>query len=221
MSLPRAPLAVVFDMDGLLFDTETLSRDAIMAAAADRGCEMPLDLFNQMIGCPWPSNRALLLARYGSAFMADEFRSTWMHHFQRLVETGPLLKPGALELLETLDELRLPRAIATSSHRDSVEQHLLSHDLASRFHAIVAHGDYAAGKPEPDPFLRAAERLGIAPHSCLALEDSYNGVRAASAAGMTTVMVPDLLQPTSEIRELCTLIVADLHEVRRLILAAP
>ena len=79
---------------------------------------------------------------------------------------------------------------------------------------------YVAGKPEPDPFLRAAERLGVEPRSCLALEDSYNGVRSASAAGMMTVMVPDLLEPTDEMRALCTVVVGDLHEARRLILAA-
>jgi beta-phosphoglucomutase-like phosphatase (HAD superfamily) len=81
----------------------------------------------------------------------------------------------------------------------------------------VAHGDYANGKPAPDPFLKAAERLGVAPALCLALEDSHNGVRAASAAGMMTVMVPDLIAPTDEIQRLCTRVVADLHEVRRLV----
>ena len=75
------------------------------------------------------------------------------------------------------------------------------------------------GKPAPDPFLKAAERLGVEPQLCLALEDSHNGVRSASSAGMITVMVPDLLEPTEEIRRLCTLVVRDLHEVRRLIVA--
>jgi beta-phosphoglucomutase-like phosphatase (HAD superfamily) len=88
-----------------------------------------------------------------------------------------------------------------------------------RFQEIVGHGDYENGKPGPDPFLRAAERLGVEPRLCLALEDSHNGVRSASSAGMMTIMVPDLLEPTDEIRVLCTLIVRDLNEVRRLILA--
>jgi beta-phosphoglucomutase-like phosphatase (HAD superfamily) len=83
---------------------------------------------------------------------------------------------------------------------------------------IVGHGDYEAGKPAPDPFLKAAERLGVEPRLCLALEDSHNGIRSASSAGMMTIMIPDLLEPTDEIRELCTFVVRDLLDVRRLIL---
>jgi beta-phosphoglucomutase-like phosphatase (HAD superfamily) len=94
------------------------------------------------------------------------------------------------------------------------------HDLAGRFHHIVVHGDYARGKPAPDPFLKAAELLGVEPQSCVALEDSHNGVRSAAAARMMTVMVPDLLEPTDEIRQLCALVARDLHEVRHLLLAA-
>jgi beta-phosphoglucomutase-like phosphatase (HAD superfamily) len=88
-----------------------------------------------------------------------------------------------------------------------------------RFDVIVGRGDYEHGKPAPDPFLAAAQRLGVEPRSCLALEDSHNGVRSASSAGMMTIMVPDLLEPTDEIRELCSFVFSDLHEARRLILA--
>ena len=123
-----------------------------------------------------------------------------------------------MELLATLDDLQIPRAIATSSAHHRVQDHLLSHNLGGRFHAIVGHGDYGASKPAPDPFLVAAERLGVEPKFCLALEDSHNGVRSANAAGMMTVMVPDLLEPTDEIRALCSFVAHDLHEVRRIIL---
>ena len=89
--------------------------------------------------------------------------------------------------------------------------------ILPRFHAVVAAGDYARGKPNPDPFLTAADRLGVAPEACLALEDSHNGVRAAHAAGMMTVMVPDLLPVTDEMRGLCLAIAKSLHEVRGLL----
>jgi HAD superfamily hydrolase (TIGR01509 family) len=118
------------------------------------------------------------------------------------------LKPGALELLDTLDRLLLPRAIATSSSRRTVERHLTAHNLMGRFEEIVGHGDYDRGKPAPDPFLKAAEWLGVEPRLCLALEDSHNGVRSATSAGMMTIMVPDLLEPPDEIRGLCTLLPA-------------
>jgi beta-phosphoglucomutase-like phosphatase (HAD superfamily) len=98
-----------------------------------------------------------------------------------------------------------------------VRRNLAAHDLEQRFHAVVAHGDYLLGKPNPDPYLKAAERLGKSPENCLALEDSYNGVRSAAAAGMMTIMVPDLIQPTDEIRKLCLTVVQDLHEVRELL----
>ena len=127
------------------------------------------------------------------------------------------LKAGVVELLDVLDELGLPRAIATSSPRDHVERHLAHHGLSSRFDAVVARGDYARGKPNPDPFLKAAEALQAKPSHCLALEDSHNGIRAAHAAGMMTVMVPDLLEPTAEIGALCVRIADSLHEVRDLI----
>jgi beta-phosphoglucomutase-like phosphatase (HAD superfamily) len=86
-----------------------------------------------------------------------------------------------------------------------------------RFHAVIAAGDYARGKPHPDPFLTAARRLGVAPADCLALEDSHNGVRAAAAAGMMTVMVPDLLPATPEMRALTVAVVDSLHDVAALL----
>jgi len=88
------------------------------------------------------------------------------------------------------------------------------HALADRFDAVVAFGDYVRGKPAPDPYLRAAQMLNVAPTDCLALEDSHHGVRAAVAAGMQTVMVPDLLPATEEIRLLCKFVARDLHDVR-------
>ena len=220
MKLSQLPAAVVFDMDGLLFDTEALYGEAFTLAAADRGYDMPSPVFLSMVGHPWPVNRMQLLDHYGPAFPVDEFGEAVRRHFGSMADTRLRLKPGVLELLDVLDELRLPRAIATSSKHDTVRHHLAAHALHGRFHAVVAQGDYAASKPAPDPYLNAAERLGVDPRSCLALEDSYVGVQSASSAGTTTIMVPDLLQPTDEIRQLCAHVAADLHEVRGLVFNA-
>lgn len=220
MRLPRKPAAVVFDMDGLLFDTEALYQEAILLAAAEGGHAVAPDVFNRMVGVPWAQSRSFLLSHFGETFPVDEFQETWVRHFWVIAETRLALKPGVLELLDTLTQMRLPCAIATSSSHRTVERHLTSHNLMGRFQEIVGHGDYQNGKPAPDPFLRAAERLGVEPRLCLALEDSHNGVRSASSAGMMTIMVPDLLEPTEEIRGLCTLVAHDLHEVRQLMLAA-
>jgi HAD superfamily hydrolase (TIGR01509 family) len=157
-------------------------------------------------------NRRVMIEQYGESYPADALREAWMRHFRLLVESGLEPKPGVLELLDLLDELGLPRAIATSSSHATVRHHLDVHRLTERFHAVVAAGDYINSKPAADPFLRAAERLGVEPRQCLALEDSHNGVRAASAAGMMTVMVLDLLGPTEEISGLCS-VVGSLHDV--------
>lgn len=207
-------------MDGLLFDTETLYQEAALLAAAEGGHDVASGIVTRTVGLPWAQSRLLLIEHFGPAFPADDFVASWLRHFWVIAETRLQLKPGVVELLDLLDELRLPRAIATSSSHHTVEHHLGVHGLQQRFHAVVGAGDYTAGKPAPDPFLLAAERLGIAPAQCLALEDSYNGVRSAAAAGMMTIMVPDLLPPTDAIRDLCLHVATDLHEVRRLILDA-
>lgn len=217
MALPRKPSGIVFDMDGLLFDSEALYRDAARDAAAEAGRALPDAVFLSLIGGAWPDNRARLLAHFGADFAVDAYQAEWMRHYDRRAAAGPALKPGVRDLLALLDGLALPRAIATSSSHEAVRRNLAAHDLTGRFDAVVARGDYALGKPAPDPFLRAAERLGVAAGGCLALEDSPHGVRAAAAAGMMVVMVPDLLPASAAECCLCAFIAKDLHDVSRAI----
>lgn len=219
MSLPRIPEAVVFDMDGLLFDTEAIYREAMIATALRLGFEMRDEVFLAMVGLPAEASRAHLIDHYGNDFDVDTFWGESAADFHRLVRGRTFLKSGVVDLLLALDRTGLRRAIATSSRHQDVQRNLAAHDLLDRFHSVVAHGDYARGKPNPDPYLRAAERLGKPPEACLALEDSFNGVRSAAAAGMMTIMVPDLIQPTEEIRRLCLKVATDLNEVRELLQA--
>jgi HAD superfamily hydrolase (TIGR01509 family) len=220
VTLPYRPSAVIFDMDGLLFDTEALWQEALLSAAAEGGREITDELFSKSIGVRRSQCRGLFLSHFGEDFLFDDFHANWRRHFWLIAENKLTLKPGVAELLELLDQFRLPRAIATSSSRATVEHHLTSHGLTDRFDEIICRGDYEEGKPAPDPFLKAAERLGVEPRLCLALEDSHIGVRSASAAGMMTVMVPDLLEPTEEICALCVFVARDLHEVGDLVLAS-
>jgi HAD superfamily hydrolase (TIGR01509 family) len=213
MVLPRKVRAVIFDMDGLLFDTEALYRDVVLATAIEAGHDMPLDFYLSTVGTPLQGTREIFERRYGAGFDFDAFWGKTTQRFAKMVETELRLKTGVVELLDLLDELGLPRAVATSSHHEHARHHLGAFGLSDRFHAVIAHGDYVRGKPHPDPFLKAAERLGVEPAHCLALEDSWHGVRAASAAGMMTIMVPDLMSATPEMEELCAHIAADLHEV--------
>ena len=219
MILPDRPSAVIFDMDGLLFDTEALWQEGLLAAAAEAGRVIPAEVYDGSIGVRRSQCADLFRSQFGVDFGFEDFHTSWRRHFWLVAESRSALKPGVCELLDCLDGAGLPRAIATSSSRATVERHLASHGLADRFETIVCRGDYERGKPAPDPFLKAAERLGVEPRLCLALEDSHIGVRSASAAGMMTVMVPDLLEPTAELRALCAAVARDLHEVRDLVLA--
>jgi HAD superfamily hydrolase (TIGR01509 family) len=219
MSLPRTVKAVVFDMDGLLVDTEVVFREAFMSSAADAGHDMPASVFLSMIGTNDEGSRRILRDYFGETFEIEPFWAATLRRFYTLAEGGIALKTGVVEILDALDALEIPRAIATSSAHENVAHSLEPHGIVGRFQAVVARGDYARGKPAPDPFLTAASRLGIAPQDCLALEDSHNGVRAAHAAGMMTVMVPDLLDATEEMQTLCVRIARDLHEVRDMLQA--
>ncbi len=200
-------------MDGLLFDSEILSRDAFLSASSEIGRAASEADFLVMVGRPWTINRVYLQDFFGEALDIEAFGAVWRRHYVAGKATLAL-KAGVVEFLDHLDALKIPRAICTSSVHEDVAFNLALHGLAHRFDAVIASGDYTKGKPAPDPFLRAAEVLGVDPSECLALEDSHNGVRAAAAAGMRTVMVPDLLPATDEIRALCRLVAADLHEVR-------
>jgi len=214
--MDKLPAAVIFDMDGLLFDSEALYRDAIIEAARELGHSFTVEDFLKLVGRPWTVNRVALQEHIGPTKDVEVFRSAW-HQRYRVTRDALALKAGAAELLDHLDELRLPRAICTSSSKEDVEHNLGLHGLVGRFDAVIAAGDYARGKPAPDPFLRAAEVLGVAAEDCLALEDSHNGVRAAASAGMYTIMVPDLLPATDELRLVCHLVVTNLYEVQALL----
>lgn len=219
MVFPHPIRAAVFDMDGLLLDTEVRYKDVILAAAADRGPPLPEAIFNRMIGTPLAHSLGLLAEFYGPDYDGEALFADATERFRIMTLGEDLLKAGVRELLDHLDELKIPRAIATSSSHESVRHHLEPNGVLARFDAVIARGDYARGKPAPDPFLAAATALGVAPQACLALEDSHNGVRAAHAAGMMTVMVPDLLAPTDEMRDLAVAIADSLHHVLDLVKA--
>src|SRR5882757_4828876 len=192
-TLPRKVHAVILDMDGLMFDTEALYRDAVIAAAADGCHDISTAFYLSTIGMSVEATRAAFKKRCGKDFDFDLFWTT-ASQFREITKLQLCMKQGLVELLDLLDNFGL-------------------HGLLDRFETVIARGDYSRGKPQPEPFLKAAERLGVRPESCIALEDSYHGVRAACAAGMMTIMVPDLLPPTSEMEELCVYIARDLHEV--------
>jgi HAD superfamily hydrolase (TIGR01509 family) len=217
MALPRTVKAVVFDMDGLLVDTEQVVFEAMQASSLGVGREMSMDLFKRLVGLPGHVSDLIVVEHFGAGFDIDAWRDGVGRHFQDIAAAGIALKAGVVELLDVLDARGLPRAVATSSTRRAVDHSLGQHGLVERFGAIISRELQTEHKPHPDPFLKAAAALGVDPADCLALEDSHNGVRAAAAAGMMTIMVPDMLDPTEEMHGLAVHIAEDLHEVRKLL----
>ena len=203
--------AVIFDMDGLLIDTEAVYIKAYMAGAALMGVEMPLAFCHSMIGTPSPECDRMIQQFFGSAFRLDDFNGHVDGHAAQLLEAGVPVKPGAVELLAFLGERGLPLAVATSSSRRTTERHLDRAGLLGHFRALATRDDVVRGKPHPDIHLEAARRLGVAPGRCIAFEDSNTGLVAAHAAGTMAIMVPDIVPPTDAVRAKCLAVLPDLH----------
>jgi HAD superfamily hydrolase (TIGR01509 family) len=200
--------AVLFDMDGLLIDTEAVYIDAYTAAAETFGVEMPLTLCHAMIGIPMRERQTMIQAHFGPDFRVDHFQGCVHDHAER---SGMPVKAGARELLAWLGARGLPLAVATSARATTVEKRLGRAGLLGHFTAIATRSDVERAKPHPDVYLEAARRLGAAPQRCIAFEDSMIGLTAAHAAGTMAIMVPDILQPSDEIRAKCFQILPDLH----------
>lgn len=212
--------AVLFDVDGLLIDTEAVYIDALQAAAAAMGLEMPLSFCHSMIGIPGPVCDGMIQDFYGPDFVLETFGAHFDAHTRRRFESGVPVKAGAVELLDFLKQHRLPLAIATSSSQTTVKKHLGRAGLLDRFHAVATRDDVVRSKPHPDVYLEAARRLGVSAENCIAFEDSNTGLTAAHAAGTMAIMVPDIVLPTDEVRAKCLQVVPDLHAALRLLRGA-
>jgi HAD superfamily hydrolase (TIGR01509 family) len=213
LTLPARPAAILFDMDGLLLDTERISRASMIEVMRDMGYPMTEAIFAELIGVPVDGNRAQLAAHFGADFDYDLMRDRQRALNEARHGLSRPLRPGAEAIVRLVRDMGLPSAVATSSMRDKTLSHLAHTGLMPHFDAVVTREDVARGKPHPDLYLAAAAALGVAPAACLALEDSHNGVRAAHAAGVPVIMVPDLLPATAEMEALCLAIADGLDEV--------
>lgn len=203
---------IIFDMDGLMLDTEPIYWASMQQAASELGYNFD-EMHAAFIGRSISAWQATLNQIFGADY--PQFRSRrrqlWEQHVQ---EIGVAQKAGLDELLNQLDEDGLLKAIATSSSRPDAL--LCLGQLANRFDTIVTGDEVNRGKPAPDIFLLAAQRLSLSPESCLALEDSESGALAALAARLTVILVPDLKQPSGELAAQVHQVCSSLHDVRQL-----
>lgn len=211
MSLPRA---LIFDMDGLMLNSEPLYQAAWQAAAKELGYDLNTELYLSLVGRSSEEADRTFVDLFGQQFPVQAFNQKWDLLWRELLKTqGVALQPGLLPLLDWVEQRAIPKAVGTSSNRAEAELCLTLAGLNHRFLTQVTVDQVAAGKPAPDIFLEAARRLEIAPQDCWVLEDSNAGVEAAQAAGMQVVMVPDLQRPTATSKAIARRVFASLHEV--------
>lgn len=193
------PSAVIFDMDGTLLSTEILCRQAWRQAALEIGKEMPDDLYGKLLGRPNKEAVAALKKLWGESFKCGEYTQRTEALYLDLIEReGIMLREGILDLLTVLTEKKIPLAVATSTCRALAQRKLASCGLTDYFKALVGGDEVAKGKPDPEIFLRAAERLHVFPEDCIVFEDSDAGLLGAHAAGMKCILVPDISVPGDE-----------------------
>lgn len=199
----RRVCGVLFDMDGVVLDTERLYARFWREAAAEQGYSMSYEQALGMRSLNNVAGQAQLESYFGPGVSRQKFREIRIRRMDAYTDIhGVEPKAGIVELLDYFDFAGIPRAITTSSPVERVEKYLKPLGLLERFDRICSGHQVPRGKPEPDIYLYGAACLGLAPEGCLALEDSYTGILSASRAGCMAVMVPDLDQPDQRTKEL-------------------
>jgi len=186
----RDEFGVVFDVDGLLVDSEPLQARAINGVLGRHGIHLGEEEFTELVGVQTRDNFVLLKARYGLPESVDELLEAKAAIYLELVGTDLKACEGAVELVRTLHRMGVPLAVASSSPRKDVHLSLEAVGLADCFYHVVTAEDAPRPKPAPDLYLEAVRRLGLSPEQCVAFEDSGAGVVAATSAGLTCYAVP-------------------------------
>lgn len=211
--MPQCIEAVLFDMDGLMFDTERLSDIVWEQAGKAHGCTIGPEEMALMRGTNREEGKRAMLAHMGADFPFDLLHEEAHAMMREHLKDSVPVRPGLHELLNFLEQHGVLMAVASSTAQALVEEYLERAGVRRFFKAVVCGDMVTRSKPAPDIYLEAARCLGVCPERCLVLEDSYNGVRAGAAAGCETLMIPDLSPATDEMRRLTSAVLPSLSDV--------
>lgn len=208
--------AVIFDMDGVIFDSERLVLECWEQIGTKYHFSGIQEVFISCIGTNKVKTKEILLNHYGKDFPYEEFSREASLLFHQVTDRDGLpVKKGVRELLEYLRREQMPVGVASSTRLEAVTQELKQAGLYEYFHTVVGGDQLKRSKPEPDIYLMACEKMTVVPERTYAIEDSHNGIRAAYRAGMRPVMVPDMLPATEEMRGMSVIVLEDLLEVKK------
>ena len=207
----------IFDMDGTLFDTEKLYRRAWLDVAVEFGEEKNFDLPTAISGSNLGEQSYRVIRRFYPNIDAEAYLARVLQEVRAAAEKNLELMAGVEEILNFFQAAGVVMAVASSAPVATIEKNLARANLRGYFEVITGGDLVRRGKPAPDIFLLAAEELKLEPSDCYVFEDSFNGIRSASAAGCAAIMIPDTVQPTEEIKKLCAAIFPNLNEARRAI----
>lgn len=205
---------IIFDMDGLMLDSETIAWKAWQNIQKHYNCEVPYEFYRNFIGTTEAFITSSMLEKYGADFPIEKFLTSAKEEKKNIIaKEGIVVKKGLIELLEHLTKVGIKKAVATSSHRDVMENLLTITDVLHYFDYSVCGDEIEKGKPNPDVFLKALDKAGAKPEEAIVLEDSINGILAAHNANIPVIFIKDLVDPPAEILELTLKEMNDLSDV--------
>lgn len=211
----RVLKSVLFDMDGLLVDTERIARDAWKYAGEKCGVIITDDFYATLIGIGKDDSEKALIREFGEEFPLDRFKTERYNRMRTLLRDAEILKKGATEILKFVHDKNLPMGLVTSSHHEDVTDRL--GNLTNYFSVIVAREDVVHGKPSPDLYQEALNRLTVDPDESIVFEDSPVGMEAAQRAGLDVILIPDLVTPGKELSKKAFVVCNDLFEGLKLL----